>query len=177
MKLRIRMMKKQNITLALIGLLTVGGQASAQMIGAIEQNGMTVTWRVMDERMYFKLSAPTTGWLAIGFNETKNLAGTYLLMTRVRNGEPEVIEHYTQSPGTYRPISDLGSEPSVGDVIGSQSRLSTTVEFSIPIKRVSKYHKELINGDPLNMLMAFSRHTDFQHHSIMRTSVRVNFNE
>lgn len=166
-------MNYKNTTLAFLGLLSLGSEVTAQTDNQIEKNGMKVSWRVSNDSIYFTMSAPTTGWIAIGFNESSSLTGTYLIMGRMRKGSPEVVEHYTLQPGSYRPISELGTTPTTTIISGSQTRLHTRIEFSIPARKVSKHHKNLLGEDYQNMLMAFSRHDDFQHHSVMRTSAKV----
>ena len=45
----------------------------------VRKNNMRVSWKLEKEYIQFEMEAPTNGWVAIGFNETTSLAGTYLL--------------------------------------------------------------------------------------------------
>ncbi|WP_421763479.1 DOMON domain-containing protein [Ekhidna sp.] len=164
------------LAVTVVGWMSVLNADIAQKFNSVERNGMKVAWEILGDRIFFKISAPTTGWIAIGLNESKELTGTYLIMGRVKNGNPEVIEHRTLCPGNYRSFENLGASTTIQLISGGQSRLSTWLGFSIPINKFSDYHKDVLASDGLNMLMAFSRHDDFMHHSIMRTSVWVNFN-
>ena len=134
---------------------------------------MSVNWNHEGERVYFEMMAPTNGWITIGFNDSSGIENTYLLMGHVVNGVAEVVEHFTISAGNYKPITELGSEARVAHVSGEDRGIHTKINFSIPKKSFSIHQKGLVEGKMYYMLMAFSREDDFQHHSIMRTSVQV----
>ncbi len=134
---------------------------------------MTVSWKYEDNSIYFEMTAPTEGWIAIGFNPDAGITGTYLLMGRVVNGKAEVVEHYTVSPGNYKAINILGDAIAVQDVSGEENSNSTTIRFSLPMETDGKYQRNMIADTPYQMLLAYSRDDDFQHHSMMRTSVSI----
>jgi hypothetical protein len=139
----------------------------------ITKNNMTVKWEHKQENILFEMRAPTKGWVAIGFNNTKSLKGTYLLMGRVRKGKAEVVEHYVEQPGVYKPISNYGVINQTSDIEGIEEKNSTIIRFSLPIHTISKYKKQLTKNSNWNLLIAYSLHDDFQHHSIMRTATNI----
>jgi len=134
---------------------------------------MTVRWKIEQEFIHFEMEAPTNGWVAIGFNEASSLPGTYLLMGHIRNGKVEVVEHYTDKPGSYRPITEYEVASQITAVSGSEIRGKTSLKFTIPTVAASEYHKHLLPNTQWLMLIAYSMNDDFQHHSIMRTSVNI----
>lgn len=156
-----------------VALLTTTQVKSQESMKEVQKNNMTVRWKMGKEHIYFEMEAPTDGWVTIGFNETTSLAGTYLLMGRIRNGKAEVVEHYTKSPGSYKPITNYGIPSQTIGVLGTEKGNATSLKFSIPIKKASKYHKQLAPDTNWVLLMAYSLDDDFQHHSIMRTSVEI----
>jgi hypothetical protein len=139
----------------------------------VSKNNMTVKWKIEHELILFEMEALTDGWVAIGFNETNSLTGTYLLMGRVKNGKTEVVEHYTSNPGSYKPIVQYGVASQITNISGNESGNFTRLKFAIPVKVASKYHKELMPDTEWTLLMAYSLEDDFQHHSIMRTSIDI----
>ena len=149
------------------------GKSQQSTTKRILKNGMTIQWRYQNERVYFDVSAPTEGWLTIGFNENKGIVGAYLLMANVIGERAQVVEHYTMDQGKYLPIESLGMEPQVLDVDGSQTSGKTKVKFSIPIQKNNKYQKDLTKGSQYTLILAYSRADDFQHHSMMRTHIPI----
>ncbi len=134
---------------------------------------MEVKWAFVDEQILFEMSAPTNGWIAIGFNESNELAGTYLLMGAVRKGRPVVEEHYTLAPGDYPSFKELGEPAGILSKDGNEIEGVTMIRFSLSQKSFYQYSKKLTPGSKYNMLMAYSQEDDFEHHSIMRTSILI----
>lgn len=140
---------------------------------SVSKNGMEVKWRFDEYRIYFEMKAPTQGWVAIGFNESSALEGTYLIMGHVANHQAAVVEHFVQSPGQYSPIKDLGGTVEVQDIGGQEESKLTKLSFSLPLTAVDHYRKSFTSGADYNLLIAYSQEDDFQHHSVMRTSVKI----
>ena len=140
---------------------------------SITANGMKVTWYHSDDRIYFTLKAPTTGWLAIGFNTSNNLTDTYLIMCNVIKNKTRVVEHYVIKPGAYHPIDKLGGTPQVLDINGSESNEMSAIHFSLPQQPACSHQKPLDQNRPYHLLIAYSLEDDFNHHSIMRTTTKI----
>ncbi|RMA56744.1 DOMON domain-containing protein [Ulvibacter antarcticus] len=139
----------------------------------IKKHGMEIQWYFDQDTIQFTMAAPTNGWVTIGFNETNSITGAYLLMGRVRQNIAEVVEHFTLSPGNYKPINSLDDHILVNNVSGVESNNTTTISFSVEVSSACKYQKELSVGKSYWMIIAYSLEDDFQHHSIMRTSVHI----
>ncbi len=161
-----------SILILLIAIISLGVQSKTPK-KSVTKNNMTVTWHYNLDRIYFKMTAPTNGWVTIGFNNTKSIAGNYLLMGRVVNNKVEVVEHHTISAGNYKPITTLGGEVMVKDVNGFEENTKTTILFSLPLNPNTTYQKNLNQDVKQTLLLAYSREDDFQHHSLMRTSINV----
>jgi DOMON domain len=147
---------------------------SQSKMKTITKNGMTITWEFKNERIYFKMEAPSYGWMAIGFNDSENTTGNYLIMGNVENGKVTVEEHYTISPGNYQTFKKLNSSNSVADIEGSEMANKTAIKFSLPVIARNRYAKDLKVNSGFVLLIAYSQEDDFQHHSIMRTSSKIN---
>jgi hypothetical protein len=139
----------------------------------VEKNGMLMRWYYQHDSIHLEVRAPTRGWVTVGFNEKESMSGAYLLMGRVRNGRAEVVEHYTHSSGNYQPITTLGESSLISTVEGEELDHTTVIRYAIPIHPPTRYRKDLAPGNSYFMTLAFSREDDFQHHSMMRTSVNV----
>ena len=140
---------------------------------SVSKNGMTVSWTYSHDSIHFKMTAPTTGWVTIGFNNSTSVKGNYLMMGRVVDGKAELIEHYTISAGNYRPITELGAKKTVGHVAGIETDQYTEVSFSLPLKIQNRFQKALHPNTSITLLLAYSRADDFQHHSMMRTHIQI----
>lgn len=139
----------------------------------VYEKNMKVIWEYKDNRIYFEMTAPTSGWLAIGFNTTADMTGAYLIMGHLVHNRAEVVEHYTQSPGNYKPFSQLNTPSAVQDITGNEESNQTRLRFSLPIFAQNKYARPLTKGSEYTLTLAYSREDDFQHHSMMRTAIHV----
>ncbi len=145
----------------------------AHNMNEISQNGMTVAWKIEGGLLRLTMTAPTAGWVAIGFNTDDELAGTDLVMGCVVGGQATLSDRYIIAPGQHRSIADLGGTPAAQLVAGSETSAATAIEFSLPMKAADRWHHDLAAGKKYHLLMAFSREDDFAHHSMMRTSVEI----
>lgn len=144
-----------------------------QSENSFNKNGMSIKWYFEPHAICFEMSAPTTGWVAIGFNEHSGLQGAYLIMGNVKENVPSVVEYYTVSPGDYRPITSFGAKADIRNIEGFETSSKTTIKFSLPRKSSSSYQKDVKPGMKYSLIMAYSREDDFGHHSIMRTSEAI----
>ena len=87
----------------------------------IHKNGMSVKYTHHQQVVSIELSAPTSGWIAIGFNEQKDLQGLHLIMCRIFHEKPEVLEHHTLKPGKYQPITSLGGKNAIKNIKGYEN--------------------------------------------------------
>jgi len=163
----------QKILLCTILIASLGCQAQEVNMNTISKNGMKVSWRHTQDRVFFETSAPTDGWVTIGFNTHSGTKGAYLIMGNVVKGKVNIVEHYTLSHGNYKSVSALGASSQVKNIAGYQNTNTTILEFSLPIKPLSKYQKNLSKGKNYTIILAYSQEDDFLHHSIMRTSINV----
>jgi len=140
----------------------------------ITEQGMTVSWQFSDDCIHFTLEAPTLGWVAIGFNESPDLSDTYLIMGRVNDQAVSVWEHYVYRPGDYTPFSVIGEDTQIFEANGEEKNGKTRIRFKLPLSSSSsRYRKPIAPGSQYHLLMAYSREDDFQHHSMMRTTVHI----
>ncbi|MBX2815608.1 MAG: hypothetical protein KTR24_06415 [Saprospiraceae bacterium] len=139
----------------------------------VHKNGMRVHWQYQDSVVAFTMTAPTTGWLAIGFTEGRTLVDMYLLVGRMRLGAPEVREHWTAQPGQYQDLVQQGFPCSLSQVHGIERRRSTELRFTVPVDPLHDKAKPLTRGTPYNLVLAYSMEDDFQHHSIMRAVLKI----
>ncbi len=139
----------------------------------VTRNGMKVLWQIIGDSLYVKMSAPTQGWVAIGFHTKPGLAGTQLIMASVSGAEVTLSDRFILAPGDHRAITELGGQSALRLISGKETRDSTDIAFMLPLAAVDQWHHDLIIGQSYHMLMAFSREDDFLHHSMMRTSIVI----
>lgn len=139
-----------------------------------EANGMVFQWKMEDQNLRCRMAAPTTGWVAVGFNTSPELTGTNLIMGAVLHGFCAVDDQYILVPGVHKSILELGGHNQISMRKGVEEDGFTTIEFVIGMHPKDKFHKELVPGREYHVLLAYSEEDDFEHHSRMRTSIKIN---
>nr|XP_039262006.1 DBH-like monooxygenase protein 1 homolog [Styela clava] len=86
------------LTSASLLLLTVVSEANLEFSEDME-NGFTVGWEFDGEDIIFEVSAPTLGWVGIGFSETKSKKKADLIMMGMKDGKPYAWDAYSDMTG------------------------------------------------------------------------------
>lgn len=139
----------------------------------VKKNEMEVSWEDFGPAYRFHVSAPTSGWIALGINPEDELVGSSLYMARIQDGKVQVIDHYVRGFADYLPVIELGGQSLVSDTDGKWDGTRSVFSFCIPANSDSQFHHDLKEGQTYTFHLAFSESKDFQHHSVMRTKVVV----
>ncbi len=131
----------------------------------VEQGGVVFAWRIEDGVLHGMMEAPTTGWVAVGFNDVPQLRGTRLIMGAI-DGRVVVEEHRALVPDHVRTAIVPGAT-------GSEQGGRSTLVFAIPLDPGRPGEVVLKPGMSVHLTLAYSRSDDFFHHSSMRTAVGV----
>lgn len=134
----------------------------------IKSGSMTLAYEVQQDSLWLQLKAPTTGWLAVGFNGKNDIVGSDLLMFSVRKGLVFYEDQYVQAPRQHPADWELGVGSSIRMIEGTEAKGWTSVTFKIPLKAGDQYDFDHQEGKAFWLIMAYAFHDDFDHHSIMR---------
>lgn len=140
---------------------------------SIKVRDMDIQWADKGDHWSFELSAPTEGWVAVGFNQKNNIVHTNLIMGAVSKGQVKTEDFYVVGFGNPQPVTKLGGTSAINQVEGEELNGHTAIRFSIPKKAIDRYHYDLKPGEDLWLICAYSRADEFDHHSMMRQHVKV----
>ena len=130
-------------------------------------------WSHEKELITFSVTAPTDGWIALGFTEGESIVGTNLIMMRVDNGLVYAEDQFVVGFGEHPTVESIGGKSQIFNLSGIEKKNETTVTFSITKKKEDAYHFDLFEGKELNIWLAWSVSDDFDHHSRERILRRV----
>jgi hypothetical protein len=138
----------------------------------VERGGMSVRWYIEGTDLFVTMKAPTTGWVAVGFNTQSTLDGSLLILGAVEAGMVRVEEHIAQPPKHPNRIH-LGGSLALRRFEAKEQDGETQVSFVLDLLTRDHVAPLLSLGALVYLTLAFSQDDDFQHHSIMRTSVQI----
>ena len=129
---------------------------------------MEFSWHHRATRLFGRLSAPGTGWLAVGFNEDRTLRGTRFVIAAVAGGPPRAEVHIALPPD-HRPVADVTGHPAdLRDLDGGFDHGRSKLSFSLPHRSADGAAPDLSPGQWVHLMLAWSHAPEFDHHSAWR---------
>jgi hypothetical protein len=130
--------------------------------------GFELEWERQGDQVRFSLTAPTTGWVAVGFTETGDLMDSNLIQGRVKDGKVFIQDQFITGLGEHPPVESLAVPSRISDLEGQEENGKTTIVFSIEKEKMDKLHYNLSEGKEIHVWLAYSVSDDFDHHSRKR---------
>ena len=141
----------------------------------ISVSGMGFSYQWEQDSIEISIFAPTEGWLGVGFNDENNIVGSDLILLRWKNGKVDFKDLYVKGVGDPREDQKLGGNRSIRIVSGIEENDGTLIVFKIPIDSKDSFDFKHEVGRPFWLILAYSTHDDFDHHSRVRKHVRFQF--
>ena len=119
-------------------------------------DGFTVQWLVEDSlsSIRIKVSAPTTGWVAVGFDPTSMMTDANLLIGYVDGGTAYARDDFGTGQTTHSADVDLGGTDNVQLLSGSEASGTTEIDLRIPLDSGDAYDKALVQGNTYTVILA-----------------------
>lgn len=134
-------------------------------------SGISFTYEVLGDDLKCTLSAPTNGWIGVGFNSKNSIVGSDLLLFNSVDGTFSSTDLFVKGAGNAVRDIDNGGKNTITLINGTESNSHTTITFSIPLDSgdtndfVHKVKKEAW------LILAYSVDDDFEHHSRVRKHI------
>lgn len=139
----------------------------------IRLGAMTCKYQLSEDSIEFELHAPTTGWLAIGFNNENNIVGSDLLQFSVQSGNVVFQDQFVLGPQIHPTDLTQGGACNIDLIEGVEQNGATRIRFKIPLDSGDRFDYTHIPGEPLWVILAYSAVDDFEHHSLMRKHLKT----
>ncbi len=141
----------------------------------VKAKDMDFAWKVNGENLHIKISAPTTGWVGIGFNPVKMMEGANYILGYVKDGKVELRDDYGDSQRNHKEDERLGGKTDLTVVGGEEKGKSTTLEFTIPLNSGDKYDTVIDpNGDTVVLLAYGGKRDSFRSKHKYRETLNIN---
>ena len=119
---------------ASVSLLLSGNLHASDYQHSLTVDKMTFAWSVAGETLAIKLSAPTTGWVGIGFHPTDMMKDANIILGFVKDGKVEISDDFGTQVTQHSPDTKRDGQENVTVVSGSETGNTTILEFTIPLK-------------------------------------------
>lgn len=121
-------------------------------------DGFTFTWReslYSADSLMITISAPTTGWIAVGFEPTSFMEDADLIIGYVDQGYPHVRDDFGTGTVTHDSDVNLGGTRDITRIGGAETATETHISFSIPYDSGDIYDKQLTEGNTYTFIFAY----------------------
>lgn len=135
-------------------LLLITSALAAQEMKSARADGFTLRWRVVESDLEVEVTAPTTGWVGVGFDPGNMMGGANIIMGYVADGEVTISDQYGSGRTRHQPDTELGGASSVTDVGGTERFGRTTLSFTIPLDSGEETDNPLTPGNTHTVMMA-----------------------
>jgi len=154
------MIKQIAPTIVILGLLLPGTLLAQDYKHSFDAVDMKVFWTVDGDKIHVKLSAPTEGWVAIGFDPEDAMQGSDIAIGAVKKGKVRIEDHYGDRKRSHSPDDKLGGENNILDPRGMEENGGTTIFFTRALAAGDKYDKAIETDKPYRIMVAYGSGRD-----------------
>lgn len=133
------------------------GGSGGDGLSWIEKDSIRFEWRVSGESLECKVEAPTTGWIAVGFDPDRMMKGANIIIGYVNGGTTEIEDHFGTALTSHTRDTDLGGSRDIVIRGGDENGGTTTLEFIIPLNSGDPKDKTLEPGKEYTLILAYGR--------------------
>ena len=166
--------------LFLPSLLFAGGGGEAQAQG--ENGYWTITgaqvefqWKIESSNLDVVLTAPTTGWISVGFDPSQKMKDANIIIGYVKDGQVFLRDDFGVEPKKHQSDESLGGRSDISDAGGSENDGTTQIRFTIPLDSGDSKDRALSAGGDYRVILAYG--TDeadgFGSYHAKRTTVKI----
>ena len=159
----------------MIGLLLFSFGLNAQK--EIVVKGMKLSYEIIDETIEIELNAPTNGWVGVGFNDQNSIVKSDLLLFHVIGNKVKAKDMYVVGFGDPQEDLMMGGTMDVKDLEGKEINNTTQIKFKLPFPSQDSFDFKHRKGKEFWLILAYSTHDEFDHHSRMRQHVLFEFKD
>ena len=139
----------------------------------VESEGMGFQWQVEGDRLRFQMSAPTTGWVRVGFNSVMAQHQANMIVGWVQDGQTRAEDRFAVDPPYIEPDTMHGGKDDVQVISGKEDAGRTQVELSIPLDSGDAWDMALKPGTKVWLILSYADTDALDAPSVVRTAVQI----
>ncbi|MBW1636021.1 MAG: DOMON domain-containing protein [Deltaproteobacteria bacterium] len=141
----------------------------------VKAKKISFSWTVAGDTLAVKISAPTKGWVGVGFNPSKKMKDANFILGYVKKGEAKIIDEFGSANTKHSSDKKLGGTPDATLVGGKEEGGVTVIEFTIPLNSADKYDSSVdVNGETVVLLAYGPDRDSFKTKHKYRTALKIN---
>ncbi len=133
----------------------------------------TFSYKTIEDNLAEKVSCPTKGWIAVGFNPIHKMKGGNFIVGYA-DGEKEIVwDEYGNSPYSHEADTLSGGKNDLLEYSCIEKGETTTLAFTIPLNSGDKRDVVLEKGKKITVILAAGKKDNLKkkHYTIAKTKV------
>lgn len=156
--------------------LAASDMATKKYDHAITEKKINFSWTIVDADIHISLSAPTTGWVGIGFNPSNRMKDANYILGYVKDGKVEITDDYGKGAVAHVSDTKAGGVVNVSHVSGVEESNITTISFVIPLNSGDAQDQVLDITGETKVLLAYgpdrdSFRTKHEEYSVLKVNL------
>lgn len=150
------------LALMMIVVVGCGSEASGDDVvqssegtSSITVEGFQLEWMIDDNTITVTASAPTTGWIAVGFDPSAAMKDANIIIGYVSESDLFISDDFGNGHISHSPDTELGGTSDVTGISGTEQNGTTMISFSIPLDSEDQYDTTLIQGSTHKIIIAY----------------------
>jgi hypothetical protein len=139
----------------------------------ITSSKITMQWKIVGKDLEVIVTAPTKGWVSVGFDPTNIMKDANFILGYVDGDKVVVSDEFGNHFTSHAPDDSLGGSIDVKAGAGSETKKETTISFVIPLNSGDEYDKVLEEGVSYTVLLAFGDKDNFTVRHRKRVKVEI----
>jgi len=131
------------------------------------------SWVFKAESIEFTMSAPTTGWISLGFNPTKRMKDADYILAYVKDGKVYISDEYGTGNTSHASDVSLGGKESAKAISFVEESRRTSITFSLPLNSGDRYDTVFVEGEKCKVLGAYGTSKNFSSRHRKREATEV----
>jgi hypothetical protein len=112
------------------------------------------SYKVDGQKLVAKLTCPSTGWVAVGFNPKSVMKGAGFIIGAVVDGKPVISEEFGTGMFEHKPIAGLGGKNVLVAGDCTLENETATLSFTMPLSTKDGMHPDLAAGKKVRLIFA-----------------------
>ena len=131
-------------------------------------------WKVESSDLRVIVSAPTRGWIAVGFNPTFAMNSANIIIGYVTDaGDITIEDHYGTGNFTHEKDTDISGERNIIVTGGSQSENNTEIRFLMPLDSGDSRDTVLSEGTQCRIILSYGQTDNIANKHAVTTSLQI----
>lgn len=111
-------------------------------------------WKVEGEMLRATIAAPTTGWIAVGFDPTSMMKDANIIIGYVTDGKTSIRDDFGSALTSHLPDEKSGGSVDITDPTGKEEDGATELSFTIPLNSGDSRDRVLVSGKEYRVILA-----------------------